>query len=496
MYKIENISTPPFAQYSAEEEIDIEAIYYEQQNYHELLELTKSGVSRFVLGQRGQGKSATIHHLINDLRRGAVLPILITRYDGFPEKGNESYYLYSMIQGIVFAIAQHLYQFPNSVKNLSETQRNEIGVLIEAFYDQLLADDFLEKSKTIKRVHRINIFKWLWNKLGVGVANTTLSTVTQITAQLIQSYTGTTPNFSISDGEYFHGVTYSEIHQILKETITSWPIQNLIKIVRNMIATAKALGYKSIVVLFDQIDEVRGINSDVDKVADFMVDFLADTEFLYTRDLSIVISLWSEVKNKLNTKNIRFDKFKEIDIRWKNEELVKLLNKRLYYYSDNKKNPVTFESLIRSNQSQSQILDLSMGSPRALITLMSFIESANSNGSLISEFSPEAIYNGCLTFCKKFDYISQHPSRTGKGNDLKSWINKILRMRLSSFTSKQYAEFYKDVTAKNVTKHIEQLVKLNLIRNSLLPSSDGKPVYKVVDPRIIHMINCDVLEIE
>ena len=33
MYKIENISTPPFAQYSAEEEIDIEAIYYEQQNY-------------------------------------------------------------------------------------------------------------------------------------------------------------------------------------------------------------------------------------------------------------------------------------------------------------------------------------------------------------------------------------------------------------------------------------------------------------------------------
>lgn len=177
-----------------------------------------------------------------------------------------------------------------------------------------------------------------------------------------------------------------------------------------MIATAKALGYKSIVVLFDQIDEVRGINSDVDKVADFMVDFLADTEFLYTRDLSIVISLWSEVKNKLNTKNIRFDKFKEIDIRWKNEELVKLLNKRLYYYSDNKKNPVTFESLIRSNQSQSQILDLSMGSPRALITLMSFIESANSNGSLISEFSPEAIYNGCLTFCKKFDYISQHPS--------------------------------------------------------------------------------------
>ena len=37
---------------------------------------------------------------------GQYCQFLITRYDGFPEKGNESYYLYSMIQGIVFAIAQ------------------------------------------------------------------------------------------------------------------------------------------------------------------------------------------------------------------------------------------------------------------------------------------------------------------------------------------------------------------------------------------------------
>lgn len=496
MSKIKNISKPPFAQYSAEEELDLEAIYFEQQNYPELLELTKSGVSRFILGQRGQGKSATIHHLITDLRRNSILPILITRYDGFPEKGNESYYLYSMIQSIVFAIAQDLYAKPKLLKKLSDTQKNEIGILIEAFYDQLLADEFLEKSKNIKQIRQLNILKWIWNKLGVGVANTALSTVTQITAQLIQSYTGTTPNFSISEGEYFHGVSYSEIRKVSKETIVGWPMQNLIKIVRNMIASAKGIGYQSIVVLFDQIDEVRGINSDVEKVADFMVDFLADTEFLYTRDLSIVISLWSEVKNKLNTKNIRFDKFKEIDIRWKEEELAHLLNKRLYFYSDNKSRPVSLESLIPDEYNREVVLRLSAGSPRALITLMSYIESAEQSTGQISEFSIKAISDGCMTFCKRFDYISQNPSRTGKGNDLKAWINKILRMRLSSFTAKQYADFYKDVTAKNVVKHIEQMVKLNLIRDSILPSDDGKPMYQVVDPRIIHMITRGVLEIE
>ena len=300
MSNIVNISKHPFAQYSAEEEIDLEAIYYEQQYYQELLELSKNGVSRFILGQRGQGKSATVHHLTQDLKKSFVLPILIRRYDDYPIKDNEAYYLYSIIQGIVFALAEYLYANPKSIKKLSSTQKNEIGVLIEAFYDEWLADEFLENSKRIKSVRRINVLKWLWNKLGVCVANRTLSTVTQITAQLIQSYTGTIPNFSISEGDYFQGVKYSEIRKMPKSEIVEMPIVNLVKIVQNLITSSKSIGYNSIVVLFDQIDEVRNINSDIEKVADFMVSLLSDTNFLYMKDLSIVISLWSEVKNKLS----------------------------------------------------------------------------------------------------------------------------------------------------------------------------------------------------
>ena len=141
MSNIVNISKHPFAQYSAEEEIDLEAIYYEQQYYQELLDL---------LGQRGQGKSATVHHLTQDLKKSFVLPILIRRYDDYPIKDNEAYYLYSIIQGIVFALAEYLYANPKSTKKLNGTQKNEIGVLIEAFYDEWLADEFLENSKESK----------------------------------------------------------------------------------------------------------------------------------------------------------------------------------------------------------------------------------------------------------------------------------------------------------------------------------------------------------
>lgn len=495
MSGINNISEHPFAQYSAEEESNLEAIYYKQQYYQELLDLTRNGVSRFILGQRGQGKSATIHHLIGDLHKSNALPILIRRYDDYPEKNNKEYYLYSIIQGIVFALAEYLYAHPKSIKKLNDVEKNEIGVLIEAFYDEWLAEEFLEKANNIRQVRRRNAWKRFWNKFGVGIANKALCTATQITAQFIQSYIGANPNFSISEGEYFQGVKYSEIRTMPKSVIVKFPIANLVKIVQNLVKTAQTLGFNTVVVLFDQIDEVRGVNSDVEKVAEFMLDFLSDTNLLYLRNLSIVISLWSEVKNKLNIKNIRFDKFKEIDIRWREDELVKLMDKRLYFYSIDKNSPVTFSTLVPNNGDQETIIRLSGGSPRAFITLMSYILIEEQSKDLITAFSEEAIFKGCIAFCKKFDYISLQPSRTGKGGDLKAWIVKLLRMRLASFSLQQYCEFY-NTPSKTGGKHIEQMLKFNLIKDALLPSKDGKPIYEVVDPRIVHLIKRGVLEID
>ena len=282
-----------------------------------------------------------------------------------------------------------------------------------------------------------------------------------------------------------------------KSEIVKFPPANLVKIVQNLVNISQAVGFGTVVVLFDQIDEVRGVNSDVEKVAEFMLDFLSDTNLLYLRNLSIVISLWSEAKNQLNIKNIRFDKFKEVDIRWRDEELVKLMDKRLLFYSIDKNNPVTFGALIPDYSDQETIIKLSGGSPRSLITLMSYILSEEQSEDLITTFSADAISKGCIAFCKKFDYISLQPSRTGKGSDLKNWIVKLLRMRLTTFNLQQYCTFYSISLSSRVGgKHVNQMLKFNLIKDALLPSEDGKPIYEVVDPRIIYLISRGVLEID
>ena len=77
MAKLCNINGYPFAKLSAEEErAYIKDIFYKQQYYDSLLDLAESGASRFILGQRGQGKSATIIHLFDDMKNLNVLPIL------------------------------------------------------------------------------------------------------------------------------------------------------------------------------------------------------------------------------------------------------------------------------------------------------------------------------------------------------------------------------------------------------------------------------------
>lgn len=489
MKSIKNINKNPFAQYSAEEELDaLKDYYYEQQYYQELIDLAKEGVSRFILGQRGLGKSATIYHLFDDLQRNKILPVLITRYDRIPENNNENYFLYSIIQGITFGIAKELYVNKKLRKKLSKSQKTEIAILIEAFYDQQHADDFLKYSSGITTKRRKNTIKKIWNIFLKKTINSIISAGVQVSAQLIQSYAGVAPDFSIIGHEYFEGFKIEEFKNISREEIVSWPTERLIKIIHNLQSISESLGHESIVILFDKIDEVKNISTDISKVADFIFDLLSDTDLLYTNKLSIVMSLWSEIKKVLNQKGVRFDKFKEIDIRWRNDELSELINKRLSYFSIDKSKPVSFQTLLPNKDDQTKILKIADGSPRSLITLLSYILNEESETNDIVSFSNSAIYNGCLAYCKKFDYYSHQPVRTGKNSDITNWINKLLRMKLTSFSVRQYSDFFKVPNVKTAQRHINELIKYNLIKDSLYPASDGSTMYEVVDPRINYLI--------
>ena len=486
MAKIFNIQGSPFAKLSAEEEKSyIRDIFYKQQYYDSLVDLAEASASRFILGQRGQGKSATILHLFEDVKELGVMPILIDHYKGFPLQNNENYFLFSMIQSMTFNIAKHLLENPRDHKKLGSFQKEQIAFFIEAFYDPNSAEECIICAKNIRTKKNWNrLYNFLNNHL--KFLNNIISVGVKVGTDLIKSYAGVDVDFSTIAGEYIQEFNLKTFNKLEMSEVVKWDTTKLINIIHILRDIVIKLEYKSIVIMFDKIDEVSDINADIEKVSDFMYELLTDNSLLYTDRVAIVVSLWSEVKKELNKKGVRFDKFKEVDIRWRNDELEMLLNKRLRYFSINKDIEVSLYTLVPNKQDRDMILELSDHSPRALLNLFGYILDEECDKNDIKVFSNEAINKGANMYCKKFDYVSAKPSRIGKANDLPTWITKLLRLKHTEFTLDQYKSFFN--LRKSGAKHIETLVKYNLIRDTMYPTDNDEPLYEIADPRIKYMI--------
>jgi hypothetical protein len=497
MSRIHNIDKSPFAKYSAEEELEIlDEIYYEPRYYNELLELLSSGVSRFVLGQRGQGKSATIYKLFNDLSKNHTLPLLITRYDGIPLTKNENFLLYRIMQAMTIGIAKHLFENKKAKNKLAKLQQERLSFFIELFYDEQCSSTFIDSAKAIRKKKSHNYWSRFFNKNILGLLNTIINGTVNVTSSLIKSTIGLEDgNKELVYKEYIKEIEQKSIESHTIEEVANWERDKLLKMLNFLIETAKSLEYESIVILFDKIDEYQEINSDVEKVTDFAIEILSDTDLLYSEKLSIVFSLWSEVKRSLNRRGIRFDKFKEIDIRWRTDELEPLINHRLKSFSIDKSNPVTLLSLIPNENDRKTIIELADHSPRALIRLLGEIYNEDYQEKNIVSFSATSISKGLITFCTKFDYESQQPSKTGKRSDLINWIERALRIRKHTFSIEDMNQSFSHKTSVSI-KHIEEMIKLGIVKDSYNKTHDGASLYDIVDPKIKYLISRGVMKLD
>lgn len=333
MCKIQNISDNPFARFSAEEEEDLRSIFLKPRYYDALKSNARQGNSRILVGQRGLGKSATIHMLFEDLKANGTLPLLITRYEGIPLSNNKGYFLYKIVQSMTKRLAEHLYRNQKDTKLLSKELRGHLSYLVEMFYDEEIAEDYFKQAQVIKAKKRNNWFRRLFNR-NLKLINGVVNGAIKITSSVVRQSMGLPESDDVTTNTaIFEEIPISEINSLSMKEVVDKGNDKLLAMLRLLVDIALKLNYESIVVLFDKIDEFAEINADINKVAEFTLQILTDTDLLYTNKLSIVFSLWSEVKRTLNNRGVRFDKFQDIDISWRDEELEHIIDKRLYYYS-------------------------------------------------------------------------------------------------------------------------------------------------------------------
>ena len=288
MCKIANLKENPFTRFSAEEDIDIiEDVFYVPPFYNNLESLLEGGHSRSILGQRGQGKSVIVYKLKKDLVRRGCLPLLIDRYDGIPLTDNIQHFLYKITQTITLGLAQKVIDKTLCIKDIDKTLLSKFYVLVEMFYDTQWADDFMESIKTIQNKKRLNFLKRIVNKYFCNLINEGLDYSVQITGELIRNTiigksSVKSYNYDETRKKLFTGFEISEFKTLGIHDANKIEVDEYIRIIKILLAIIERTHIKSIVVMFDKIDEVHFLNSDVKNVALFMEGILTDNNLLYT----------------------------------------------------------------------------------------------------------------------------------------------------------------------------------------------------------------------
>ena len=356
----------PFSRFSAEEEIEyLEKIYIQPRYFQTLMTDLINGSSRFIFGERGSGKSALILELCRELSKRNVLPVLIDKYDDIPLENNDKHLLLLIIRSILTNFVVLLTKNPVYLRKLNKYQKEKLSIFIRDFYRSISKSEFEDAYNKVTRYKSKNFIKKILNVFLNKPINITISSGIEIGSDFIRK----SLNLPKSDNVDFYKSYIPEFRiEVLSQEEKEEKFLQSYKLLKDILfeltQLIKSVGFKNTVVFLDRIDEFRALDGKINNMVQFTEQILRDTDLLYSKHLSLVFSIWTEVKQRLNEKGVRFDKFKPIDITWTNEDILRVLNKRLNHFSIVE--PYNVDNLFERKDELSSLIELSNKSPRDL----------------------------------------------------------------------------------------------------------------------------------
>jgi len=171
----------------------------------------------------------------------------------------------------------------------------------------------------------------------------------------------------------------------------------------NLVNYVKRLDCLCIYIFVDRIDEQKLTGNDVEASYKFVKPLLSDLDIIETDGIAFKFFLWDKIKLVANGE-IRHDRIFSFELTWNSSQLIQMLNKRVYTYS-NKKVVNVFE-LFENKASIDKIMLFSEFSPRDCIRICKSIiteqERIDPSKTLIPDSTvDEAIVKYCNTKTKE-----------------------------------------------------------------------------------------------
>lgn len=477
----------PFTKYSAEEEADyLSEIFIHPRYFTSLLNDLKTGASRFILGERGSGKSALIFELHKKLSEQKIFSVIVDNYDNIPLIDNDRHLLYLIIRNTLKSYVAHIFKNKLLVKKLNKNDKEILAIIVRDFFSSISKRQFEDIYNKVTKYKTRNFFKNLYNNLFHKPINWTISVGLEIGSDFVCKTLNLPKNPSESFYKtYLPAIPLETLPDKQKEEALLSSYDLLKDIFINLNEIIKKSGFSSSVIFLDKIDEFKRLEGKIDKIVNFTEQILKDTSLLYFNNISIVFSIWTEVKIELNSRGVRFDKFKPIDINWTDEEIKKILEQRLIFFS--KTGTMNLSNLFENINELEELIKLANKSPRDLIRLFSIIFDEQSSSNISAKkISNNVLIPSKTNFCKSYDYYSVFPSKRGTKEDIVSIVNRILRVGRVNFKSTDVAGEFK-FGSQSANNYIKIYKNYGLIKDNDNINSGPKDFF-VTDPKLKYLI--------
>lgn len=468
----------PFSKFSAEDERNyLKEIYKVPRFYQTLLEELVEGNSRYLLGERGVGKSALMFYLIEDLKSRDIYPVLIDEYDGTPIRNNGYEMLVLVEKNIITKLGIELLCDKSKIRKLAKDDREKLAFLINVFFKNTSKSKVKELYEEISGEKKKNFFRRVCNSFLIKPINTILSGASNVAGITVSKALG----LPVIDNNVVYLQFISELSENgTDKDYSKMSYKDIKDILRETAVLIEKMGYKKLVVFFDKLDEYKELKSQIDAIVEFIEPIVTDTSLIYSPEFGFEFLLWSKLKEKMKERQVRFDKARPIDIDWNKDELKKILSRRLSFFSQHK---VRVEEIISDSQDLDKVITLANGSPRQLTMLLAKIyeEQSKTDGN-VRRFSDEAVKQGMNSFCQYFEYELFYPKMT-----IKDVVNRILKVGKTEFTISDLASATKK-SVPTATNWVRTMKNVGFVEEIEGDNSGKAKVYKVIEPKIRYML--------
>jgi hypothetical protein len=406
----------PFAKTNADDEERIESYFIEPPFFNAVFGDPKNPVSSIVFAPRGNGKTALKRKIELASQRYNFLCATYNAFDICDMKLSDislDYHLTSIIRILTIAILGTLNE--KKIESLSGTDRHIIYLFTKAYLSKIDMSTLKICINSVKNF--TDKAKDLWNSLlgPISVA---------VNAILVRF------GFQAAELSKFEG----------SEGSLGSKINQLAEIAR----IAQQIGYDSIYILIDKVDETS-ISNTATNAYEFIKPLLSDLQLLELRGYAFKFFLWDKLLEDYQ-KIARPDRVKYYTIHWVPSQLVEMLSKRVIAFSNGSVLTLKqlFDKTSRFNL-DNFVAIFAQGSPRTLIRICKDILDQQSELDPKSRsISTDAIYKG-------FENISQNISNERYNETIIRELRKTKRM---NFTIKYVASSVFKISQQAAVKKV------------------------------------------